>query len=137
MQSTVERLLAKGVPDDADLTKWMFRVCKNIWIDEIRARRVRGPHTDPDALDSIASIDGERAVMGRIALGEVHAAMDRLPEEQRLVLALVALEGRSYREAAEILETPVGTVMSRLARARRAVAEMLADSSASATAIGK
>lgn len=136
MQSTVERLLAKGVPEDADLTKWMFRVCKNIWIDEIRARRVRGPQTDPDVLDRIASVDGERAAMGRIALQEVNAAMEKLPDEQRMVLALVALEGRSYKETAEILETPVGTVMSRLARARRAVAEMLSEASAGVKAMG-
>jgi RNA polymerase sigma-70 factor (ECF subfamily) len=49
----------------------------------------------------------------------VSAALERLPEEQRLALALVAIDGKTYAEAAEILEVPVGTIMSRIARARR------------------
>ncbi len=136
MQSTVERLLSKGVPEDADLTRWMFRVCKNIWIDEIRAQRVRGPQTDPEELDKVARFDGERAALSRIALNQVNAAMDQLPDDQRTVLSLIAMEGYSYKDAAEILEIPIGTVMSRLARARRAVADMVSQPKTSTTAIG-
>ncbi len=57
--------------------------------------------------------DGERA------LAAVNEALGRLPEEQRMALTLVAVEGKSYAEAAEILDVPIGTIMSRIARARK------------------
>ena len=59
----------------------------------------------------------------RLDLARVRAAMDRLPQEQREVLMLVCVEGLRYREVAEMLDIPIGTVMSRLARARVALAE--------------
>jgi RNA polymerase sigma-70 factor (ECF subfamily) len=67
-------------------------------------------------------ISGENVALGELTLREVERAMTLLPEEQRLVLSLVAVEGLAYREAAEVLEAPIGTVMSRLARARAALA---------------
>jgi RNA polymerase sigma-70 factor (ECF subfamily) len=66
---------------------------------------------------------GETDVIARLTLREVQIALAGLPDEQRAVLELVAVEGYSYREAAQILETPIGTVMSRLARARGALVE--------------
>ena len=62
--------------------------------------------------------DGERVAEDRVLLARTRTAIARLPEEQRVVLALVAVEGVPYREAAAIVGVPVGTVMSRLARAR-------------------
>lgn len=125
MQMTVERLLTKRPPDDADLAKWMFRVCRNIWIDEIRARGVR--RTEEINEDTtMPAINGEKAALDKVLLVEVNAAMDRLPDEFRIVLSLVALDGCSYRAASDALGIPVGTVMSRLARARGALATMLA-----------
>lgn len=53
----------------------------------------------------------------------VSVALDKLPDEQRLALSLVAIEGKTYAEAAEILEVPIGTIMSRIARARRQLVE--------------
>jgi RNA polymerase sigma-70 factor (ECF subfamily) len=69
-------------------------------------------------------ISGERVALGELTLREVDRAMQALPEEQRLVISLVTVEGMSYREAAEVLEVPIGTVMSRLARGRSALAQM-------------
>lgn len=122
LQSTVERVLDRGVPDDVDLLKWMFRVCRNLWIDEIRSRKV---HRDAAARPELASgrvVSGVAVVLGELTVREVTEAMESLPEEQRAVISLVAVEGLTYREAAEVLETPIGTVMSRLARARAALA---------------
>ena len=122
LQTTVERVLDRGVPDDADVTRWMFRVCKNLWIDEIRSRKVRREAAErPEMVDG-REVRGEARALGEVTLREVDEAMRALPEEQRAVLSLVAVEGLAYREAAEVLEIPIGTVMSRLARARATLA---------------
>ncbi len=118
LQATVEKLLHKGIPEDAHVAKWSYRVCKNVWIDELRSREVR--NRPPDLVDSDTEAPSSEAVAaGERELDEVSAALDRLPDEQRLALTLVAVEGKSYAEAAEILEVPVGTIMSRIARARK------------------
>ncbi len=69
---------------------------------------------------------GEGPIMSRLALAEVQRAIDSLPQEQREVLALVCGEDLTYREAAEVLNVPVGTIMSRLARARKRLVEVTA-----------
>lgn len=121
LQATVERLLLKRPPEDADLTKWMFRVCKNRWIDEIRAQKVRRTEDLDEAYAT--SSGGEHETLQRLTFAQVNTAMAKLPDEQRAVMSLVAVEGYSYKEAAEILQLPIGTVMSRLSRARAALAE--------------
>lgn len=125
LQATVVRLLERGAPDGADLEKWAFRVCKNIWIDDRRARSVRIQAAASGKLDGEAAHDGERAAIGKLALGEAERALAALPSEQRAALALVAVEGLSYAEAAAALEVPVGTIMSRIARARAALSDAL------------
>ena len=125
MQSTVERVLDKGVPENVELLRWMFKVCRNLWIDDRRAQQVRQrAHREPE-LSEERVVSGEAVALGELTLREVERALAVLPEEQRAVLALVAVEGLSYREAAEVLETPIGTVMSRLARARAALVAQL------------
>lgn len=118
LQTTVEKLLQKGMPEDAHPAKWSYRVCKNVWIDELRARSVRQRYP------ALADADDESHSTEEVAGGEreletVSAALEKLPDEQRLTLTLVTVEGKTYAEAAEILEVPVGTVMSRIARARK------------------
>ncbi|MEZ5894079.1 MAG: sigma-70 family RNA polymerase sigma factor [Parvularculaceae bacterium] len=125
LQATVERLLQRGAPADADIQRWAFRICKNIWIDEIRARAVRTTAASTGKAGGETQVDGERVVMNRIAVAEVNEAMAALPDEQRAAISLVALEGMSYAEAAEVLGTPIGTIMSRIARARKALGEKL------------
>jgi RNA polymerase sigma-70 factor (ECF subfamily) len=125
MQSTVERALQRGWPDGVEPLAWLFKVCKNLWIDELRARSVRVKAAQTRELDEEPAISGEDVAIAELGLREVEHALDALPAEQRAVLALVAVEGLSYREAADVLETPIGTVMSRLARARAALAGRL------------
>lgn len=125
LQTTVERLLERGVPDEVDLARWSFRVCRNIWIDEIRSRKVRLNAVASGKLGGDEALDGEKTAMDKMAFNEVIEAMKRLPDEQRAALALVALEGFSYAEAAEALDAPIGTIMSRIARARAAMVEAL------------
>jgi RNA polymerase sigma-70 factor (ECF subfamily) len=122
LQCTVERLLERGIPDDAHTARWSYRVCKNLWIDELRSREVRMRHVNTvvqtgEALELAPSAETQSA--GERSLASVNAAIAQLPEEQRMALTLVAIDGKSYAAAAEILEVPIGTIMSRIARARK------------------
>ncbi|HXI87318.1 MAG TPA: sigma-70 family RNA polymerase sigma factor [Parvularculaceae bacterium] len=128
LQATAERLLERGAPADADLGKWAFRVCKNIWIDEIRARQVRRAAAQSGKLAGDENLDGERLAIERLTVSKVNKAFAELSEDQRAALSLVAVEGLSYAEAAEALGSPIGTVMSRISRARQALAEALSPS---------
>ena len=118
LQSTVERVLQKGLPDDAEVLPWSLRVCRNLWIDELRAKKVRQQASRDPAVIGEQVMDGEQQVLGEMALTEVQEVMRSMPDEQRAVLELVAVEGFSYKEAAGVLDVPIGTIMSRLARAR-------------------
>lgn len=123
LQSTVERVLERGLPDDAELLPWTMKVCRNLWIDEIRSRKVRRNATEDPALAGEQVVFGEQQVLGQLSLREVQSELARMPEDQCAVLELVAVEGYTYKQAAEVLGTPIGTVMSRLARARSALIE--------------
>jgi RNA polymerase sigma-70 factor (ECF subfamily) len=107
------------------LDSWMYRIAQNIWLDRVRANKVRGETLGLDVTEGIAGSDGRVVTESELTLKAVAAAMARLPAEQRATVALVCIEGASYKEAAEIAGVPVGTVMSRLARARRTLNAML------------
>ncbi len=122
VQATLERVLSRSIPEAADVTRWSYTVCRNVWIDEIRSRKVRRNAEPEVTAQAEAPVSTEDAVASRMALRRAQAGIDKLPDEQREVLALVAIAGMAYREAAEMLSVPIGTVMSRLARARAALA---------------
>jgi RNA polymerase sigma-70 factor (ECF subfamily) len=126
VQSGIERAwrhLGQFKPG-ANLASWMFGIMKNAWLDNLRARHRRGEVALPE--DS-----GEHPAVSPVdtntELWSVSEAMSKLPEGQRLAVALVLVEGLSYKEAAEALEIPMGTLTSRLARGRTALAAALAD----------
>jgi RNA polymerase sigma-70 factor (ECF subfamily) len=123
VQLTVERALARlgQWRPGTRLDSWMFRIMKNAWIDESRARRRRGGVFAPEEDGARIGDDGARAMQARLEAAEVERAMGRLPEDQRLAVALVLVEGLSYKEAAEVLEVPQGTLTSRLVRGRAAL----------------
>jgi RNA polymerase sigma-70 factor, ECF subfamily len=104
------------------LDSWMFGIIRNAWIDETRARRRRERVLEPaEAGEHVADAASE----SHIHRLSVEAALARLPEEQREVVALVLIEGLAYKEAAAVLEVPIGTVTSRLARGREALEALL------------
>jgi RNA polymerase sigma-70 factor (ECF subfamily) len=112
------------------LESWMYRIANNLWIDRLRSQRARGAQASIDDLEpgyEPAGIDGRDVAESRLELASVMRAIGRLPEEQRAVLALVCINGASYKEAAEAFSIPMGTVMSRLARARKALYAILAE----------
>jgi RNA polymerase sigma-70 factor, ECF subfamily len=126
VQSVVERAwrnLAQFKPG-ASLPGWMFGIMKNAWLDNLRTRKRRGEVALPE--DS-----GEHPAVSPVDtdtnMWSVSEAMNKLPEDQRLAIALVLVEGLSYKEASEVLEIPIGTLTSRLARGRTALAVALGE----------
>ncbi|HEX6094316.1 MAG TPA: RNA polymerase sigma factor [Dongiaceae bacterium] len=110
------------------LDSWMYRIAQNLWIDRRRSQQVlREQGMDPADLETLATADAAREMERRLDLADVRREVALLPEDQRAVLLLVSVEGFGYRQAAEILEIPIGTVMSRLARARLALGRALSD----------
>lgn len=109
------------------LDSWMYRIMRNMWIDEVRARGRRDAVLAPEAAGALVGDRGDAAVEARVELGNVDQAMATLPGEQREAILLVLVEGFGYREAAEILDVPIGTLTSRLARGRIALMERLGE----------
>jgi RNA polymerase sigma-70 factor (ECF subfamily) len=103
------------------LDSWMFRIIHNIWVDQKRASKVRGVAVDLDAVLELKGLDGRDVVERRLTLKRVLDAMAKMPQEHQELIALICIEGVSYQEASAILELPMGTVTSRLVRARRAL----------------
>ncbi|MGQ0673062.1 MAG: RNA polymerase sigma factor [Hyphomicrobium sp.] len=129
VQDTCERALLRldqWMPGTR-LDSWMYRIAQNIWLDRTRTRRTRGEVVDIDALQGLVGSDGRQVTEGRLTLQEVGRELQRLAPEQRVLIALVCVEGLTYREAAEVLDLPIGTVMSRLARARTALGSALGE----------
>jgi len=128
VQVAVERALARidQWRPDTSLVSWLFGIVRNAWLDEARARRRRlrvfTGAEEGERVSDPAAQSGEQ----RLA---IDAAMAQLPDEQRLVVGLVLVEGLSYKEAAEVLQVPIGTLTSRLARARATLAELLGGAS--------
>ncbi len=122
VQAACERALARRhqFQEGTRFDSWMFRIVQTIWIDQIRSREVRKEDGDIGE-ERLGSDEPVRRVEARLALAEVRRAVDRLPPDQRAALLLVTVEGLSYKEAAEVVQVPVGTIMSRLARARIAL----------------
>jgi RNA polymerase sigma-70 factor (ECF subfamily) len=126
VQAACERALARQhqFQEGTRFDSWMFRIVQTIWIDQVRSRDVRKEEGDiPE--ERLGSDEPVRRVEARLALTEVRRAVDRLPPDQRTALLLVTVEGLSYKEAAEVVQVPVGTIMSRLARARMALQAQL------------
>ncbi len=106
----------------ASLASWMFGIMKNAWLDDRRARARRGETALPEDSGEHPAVSPDET---NTNLWSVSEAMSKLPEDQRLAIALVLVEGLSYKEAAEVLEIPIGTLTSRLARGRTALAAAL------------
>ncbi len=122
VQAACERALARRhqFQEGTRFDSWMFRIVQTIWIDQIRSREVRKSDGDIGE-DRLGSDEPVRRVEARLTLAEVRRAVDRLSPDQRAALLLVTVDGLSYKEAAEVVDVPVGTIMSRLARARIAL----------------
>ncbi|MEP7351292.1 MAG: RNA polymerase sigma factor [Sphingorhabdus sp.] len=128
-QAAIERALKSRDQwqEGTRLDSWMYRITRNIWIDNRRATARRGVHSDID--DGVMQIadDSHRRMEASLELNDVDKAMARLPDEQREAVVLVLVEGYAYKEAAAILDVPVGTLTSRLVRGREALIRELGE----------
>ncbi len=124
VQDCLERAIRKqGLwQPTGSLRSWLFRILLNLYRNELRTSRRRGQHVPVDSLVLEPAV--APAQPGRIALAEMSRAIDALALEQREALLLVVLEGMSYADAAETIGIPIGTLMSRLGRARAALRTM-------------
>ncbi|HWI11118.1 MAG TPA: sigma-70 family RNA polymerase sigma factor [Burkholderiaceae bacterium] len=126
VQIAVERALRRADQwqPGTRLDSWMFRIMQNAWIDETRARERRSQ-------TFVAEEEGERVGVSttdaQIDAIAVRKAVAQLSEDQRAVVGLVLVDGLAYKEAAEVLGVPIGTLTSRLARAREALQAILSD----------
>jgi RNA polymerase sigma-70 factor (ECF subfamily) len=124
VQIALERALTRldQWHSDARLDSWMFKIVRNAWIDELRARGRRDKiFLAEEAGDNV----GTDSMARETELLSVQSAMARLPEDQREAVSLVLVEGLPYREAAAVLDVPIGTLTSRLARGREALQALL------------
>jgi len=103
------------------LDSWCYRIMRNLWIDTARSRARRMVHEAPEEEGLNVGDDPRDAMDTSVDLRRLMAAMGRLPDEQREVVALILIEGFGYREASEMLGLPIGTVSSRLVRGRMAL----------------
>jgi RNA polymerase sigma-70 factor (ECF subfamily) len=126
-QATVERALRSREQWEpgTKLDSWLYRIMRNLWIDTVRARGRKEKHEAPEEEAFDVGEDPREAIETSLELKRAMAAMERLPDEQREVVALILIEGFGYREVSEMLGLPIGTVSSRLVRGRTALLAML------------
>jgi RNA polymerase sigma-70 factor (ECF subfamily) len=124
VQIAIERAITRAEQrqPEARLDGWMFKIVRNAWIDEVRSRGRRDKIFAPEEAGEHI---GNDPIEQEVTLMSVQAAMLRLPEEQRMAVSLVLVEGLPYKEAAGVLEVPIGTLTSRLARGREALQVLL------------
>lgn len=122
-QITIERALRARMQwqEGTRLDAWLYRIMRNCWIDTVRARGRAARVIAPEEAGEHVGHDPTGQMDAKIDLDRLMQAMEKLPPEQREVVALVLIEGFGYRETAELLDLPIGTISSRLVRGRTAL----------------
>src|SRR3982750_348898 len=127
-----------GFREGTNLKAWLYRILTNTFINSYRARKRRPEQSDIDDVEDLylyrrlgglegatAGQSAEEQVLEQITESEIKEALESLPDQFRIAVLLGDVEGFSYKEIAEILDIPIGTVMSRLHRGRRALEKAL------------
>lgn len=109
------------------MDSWMYRIMRNCWIDTARARTRAGETFAGEEAGLNVAGDGAATVEAGVVRSEIDRAMNTLPDEQREAVALVLVEGMAYKDAADVLDIPMGTLTSRLVRGRQALMTMLGE----------
>ena len=128
-QATIERALRSRDrwQEGTRLDSWSYRIMRNLWIDTARSRSRKIAREVPEEEGLSIGEDPRDAMDAAVDLKRVMAAMGRLPDDQREVVALILVEGFGYREVSEMLGLPIGTVSSRLVRGRTALLAMVGE----------
>lgn len=126
VQDTIERALRKShLFDGSKLRSWLFTICRRVFLNQIRRDRIRGQSVCmDDAPQGALATSAEQEI--KLHFREVAETFEALPERDRTILSQVVLEGKKYEEVAAHLEVPIGTVRSRLSRARKRLAKQVA-----------
>jgi len=129
IQSAAERAMRSAAQwqPGTRFDSWMFRITRNLWIDTVRARKRQQSRFVAEEEGASVGFDPRPGTEAAIDLKRAMAALDRLPDEQREVVALILIDGLGYRESAEALDLPIGTVSSRLVRGRKALLALLGE----------
>ena len=129
VQSAAERAMRSAAQwqSGTRFDSWMFRITRNLWIDTVRARGRQQARFVAEEEGASVGFDPRPGTEAAIDLRRAMAALGRLPDEQREVVALILIDGLAYREAAEALDLPIGTVSSRLVRGRKALLALLGE----------
>lgn len=125
VQDCVERALRKShLFDGANLRSWLFTICRRVFLNQIRSAKARGVSVELDDAPQakLSTVESQEQIMH---YNDVVDAFERLPAKDKVILSLVVIEGLKYEEAAAALGVPVGTVRSRLSRARNRLQEMV------------
>jgi RNA polymerase sigma-70 factor (ECF subfamily) len=128
----------QGFQEGTNLKAWLYRILTNTYINSYRAKKRRPDETELDEVEDLylyhriggleaamAGRSAEDELLDRFTEAEVKEAVEELPENFRMAVLLADVEGFSYKEIAEILDIPIGTVMSRLHRGRKALQKRL------------
>ena len=128
-QVTIERSLRSREQwqEGTRLDSWCCRIMRNLWIDTARSQSRRMAREAPEEEGLAVGHDPRQGIDAAVDLKRIMAAMSKLPDEQREVVALILVEGFGYREASEMLDLPIGTVSSRLVRGRTALLAMVGE----------
>lgn len=128
-QMTVERALRSREQwkPGTRLDSWVYKIMRNMWIDTARSKARRERREAPPDEAATVGNDPRASMDATLDLERAMAGMNLLPEEQREVLVLILIEGFGYREAAELLDLPIGTVSSRLVRGRTALLAIMGE----------
>jgi RNA polymerase sigma-70 factor (ECF subfamily) len=128
-QATVERALKSREQwqPGTRLDSWAYRIMRNLWIDTARSRSRRMAHEAPEEEGQSVGADPRDSMHASLDHQRVVDAKERLPDEQREIVALILIEGFGYREVSEMLDLPMGTVSSRLVRGRTALLAMVGE----------
>jgi RNA polymerase sigma-70 factor (ECF subfamily) len=137
VQDCLERIISRWQQRraDGDARSWVFTILHNLAVNRLRQKARRGPDV---ALEdaNMAALACPPAQEDRLRHDELLRGLAKLPEEQRHVLLLISVEDLSYAEAARVLAVPIGTVMSRLARARERLFQIMEGEAPVATTTG-
>lgn len=136
VQAAIERALSKSSQwqQGTRLDSWMFKIMQNLWKDRVRKIKHDRKKQVLEFASTDQAVDGRKVTETMLMLTRTREQFSNLSDEHRMVLALVVIDGHSYQEAASLLEIPIGTLMSRLYRAREALREMIETSNSSQTA---
>ncbi len=129
VQAACERLLQhqSRLRPDTRLDSWLYRVIRNLHVDSVRSQTVRDRGAQQIRLNAESEPATHNNLDNHLRLHEIQQALLQLSEEHRSALMLICVEGLTYKEAAEVLQVPMGTVTSRLGRARKALVAQIGE----------